>query len=273
MTEHHHDDGLSPAARAALAALRAEDDLPPAVQRRMWSRLADAAAADARADMSQETGARPGRRGALIGLAIAAGLALTVLGLQHAARPVAVAPQGEAAAYGGASPSERAARPGAREGGASPRAPAATAGEAGDLVAPGDGAGAARPDTARPEASPRRRAATSEDPSAAREPVPRDMSDAPAGASPSALAAEAALLQAAQTALAAGDVVAALQQLERHAREFPGGVLAPERAALRVVALCAGGREKEGRAAAASFLRAHPGSVLAGRVRGACVTP
>ena len=86
----------------------------------------------------------------------------------------------------------------------------------------------------------------------------------------SALAAEAALLQRAQTALAAGAPEEALARLGEHAREFPAGVLAQERAALRVVALCAAGRAREGRAEAASFLRAHAGSVLAERVRGAC---
>ena len=89
-------------------------------------------------------------------------------------------------------------------------------------------------------------------------------------ANASRLAAEAALLQAAQTALASGAPAAALLQLEQHAREFPAGALAQEREALRVVALCAAGREREGRAEAATFLRAHAGSVLAERVRGAC---
>ena len=89
-------------------------------------------------------------------------------------------------------------------------------------------------------------------------------------ANASRLAAEAALLQAAQTALASGAPAAALLQLEQHARESPAGALAQEREALRVVALCAAGREREGRAEAATFLRAHAGSVLAERVRGAC---
>jgi hypothetical protein len=47
-------------------------------------------------------------------------------------------------------------------------------------------------------------------------------------------------------------------------------VLARERDALRVTALCAAGRTAEGRAEGAAFVQAHAGSLLAERVRGAC---
>lgn len=251
MTDHPHihDDGLSPAARTALAALRAEDELAAEVKDRMWQRLAAAAASDDLPDMSHGAGRKDQarRRGALVGLAIAAGLTLTVLGLQRAAQPVARAERGEAAAYGGSAAAERAAR----SNGAAASSPA--------TPVPQD----MSPTTARdddPPAAPRRKASTPE----------IDKRDAAPEASASALAAEAALLQRAQTAHAAGDDVAALGLLDQHAREYADGALAQERAALRVVALCAAGREDEGRAAAASFLRAHPGSVLAERVRGAC---
>jgi len=250
---HTHDNALSPAARAALAALRAEDELAPELHARMWSRLA--AAADAPLDMSERTGPKGQvrRRGVLLGLAIAAGLTLTLLGVQRAAQPIARA-RGDAAPYAGPEAVERAAR--SASGAAVPTSTETTA-----VAVPEDMSITAARDPLQPEAAPRRKPAP-------RAPVPGDSSIAAASAS--ALAAEAALLQRAQTALAAGQPAAALVLLELHAREYPAGVLTPERAALRVVALCAAGREALGRAEAAQFLRAHAGSVLAGRVRGAC---
>jgi hypothetical protein len=252
-----HDDGLSPAARTALAALRAEDELADEVKSRMWGRLAAAAESDDLPDMSQATGPKGQvrRRGVLLGLAIAAGLTLTLIGVQRAAQPIARATRGDAAPYAGPETAERAART---------AAPAtASAGTPVVAAVPADISATAAPEPA-PETTPRRKAVE-------RAPVPGDMpSEAAPEASASALAAEAALMQRAQTALAAEQADAALVLLEQHAREYPTGVLAPERAALRVVALCAAGREVEGRAEAASFLRAHAGSVLAGRVRGAC---
>jgi len=97
-----------------------------------------------------------------------------------------------------------------------------------------------------------------------------DAADDGAAGDGGALAAEAALLQRAQTALAAGDPEGALRSLGEHARGFKDGVLARERDALRVTALCAAGRTDEGRAEGEAFLRAHAGSLLAERVRGAC---
>jgi hypothetical protein len=285
MNEHPqpHDDGLSPAARVALAALRAEDDLAAAVRDRMWSRLAAAADEDVPSDMSQEP-APPRRlgRGVLLGLAIAAGLTLTLIGLQRGAQPVAVAPRAGAAAYGGSGATERAARASGRGDGSSTDAGSQAVGGASAVAVPEDRSDPADSGAPRSEPTPRRKAAdrgavpgdmsrTPGTPGAAGTPdaagTPGDVASSPGG---SALGAEAALLQRAQTALATGAPAAALLQLEQHAREFPAGVLAPERAALRVVALCAAGREAEGRAEAASFLRAHAGSVLAERVRGAC---
>jgi hypothetical protein len=303
-----HDDGLSPAARAALAALRAEDELAADVRDRMWSRLAAATAEDVLSDMSR--GAAPtrrlGRGGVLVGLAIAAALTLALVGLQRGAQSVAVAPRAGAAAYGGPDAPERATR--AASGG---RARAASQGAADGSVPADSSIPADRQPVPADSSSPADREPVPEDSSipAADEHVPEDSSipadreprpepgarrkavdrapvpgdmpdvvDAPVmpgehprpDASASRLAAEAALLQGAQTALASGAPAAALLQLEQHAREFPAGVLAQEREALRVVALCAAGREREGRAEAATFLRAHAGSVLAERVRGAC---
>ena len=49
---------------------------------------------------------------------------------------------------------------------------------------------------------------------------------------------------------------------------FPDGVLAPERAAERIVAQCQAGRADA--AAGSRFLASHPGTPLAARVKQAC---
>ena len=262
---HIHDEGLSPAAHAALAALRAEEDeMPDAVRERVWSRLAEAPAiAETRA---------PGRawRGAVIGLAIAAGLALALIELGRGAQPIAQAPRGEAARY------DAAAEVGAGAAQVGGRAGVAGAGGA---IEAGPEDRSERAAAAVPEARSERAAAVPEDRSGrAAEAVPEDRSGragrtGTAGAGAGAgglLAAETALLQRAQTALAAGDPEAALARLGEHARDFKDGVLGRERDALRVTALCAAGRTAEGRAEGEAFVRAHAGSLLAERVRGAC---
>ncbi len=78
-----------------------------------------------------------------------------------------------------------------------------------------------------------------------------------AARSEDALAAEARLLGAVQSALDSGDGARALALLDEHDGRFPAGVLNPESGALRVQALCAAGRVEEARAAAAR-LRASP---------------
>lgn len=275
-----HDEGLSPAAHAALAALRAEEDeMPAAARERVWARLAETSA-------PAEAPGRGRWRGAVIGLAIAAGLALALIELGRGAQPIARAPRGEAARYDGAAPAdERAARRGALSEAGAAQLPAAagevsagTAAAAGHPAVPEDRSGGGV-DTAVPEDRSVRGpgAAVPEDrPGRASRTGAGSVGGAAGGASDEAagdggaLAAEAALLQRAQTALAAGDPEGALRSLGEHARGFKDGVLARERDALRVTALCAAGRTDEGRAEGEAFLRAHAGSLLAERVRGAC---
>ncbi len=84
------------------------------------------------------------------------------------------------------------------------------------------------------------------------------------------VAGEIALLNEAQRALASGRADRALQLLDRHAREFPHGSLGEERAAARIIALCALGRETAARAEIAAFVRQSPESPLLERVRAAC---
>ena len=84
------------------------------------------------------------------------------------------------------------------------------------------------------------------------------------------VAGEIALLNEAQRALASGQADRALQLLDRHARDFPRGSLVEERAAARIIALCALGRVTAARAEAAAFVRKSPESPLVDRVRAAC---
>jgi hypothetical protein len=87
------------------------------------------------------------------------------------------------------------------------------------------------------------------------------------------LAAEARDLRQVQRALQDGDAVRALGLLDAQAGRYPGGVLAEERAAARVVALCQAGRQAEAAPAISAFLRTYPRSPLVGRVRSACRGP
>jgi hypothetical protein len=86
------------------------------------------------------------------------------------------------------------------------------------------------------------------------------------------VAGEVALLNEAQKALAGGHPDRALELLDRHARDFPRGSLTEERAAARIIALCALGRVTTARAEAAAFVRRAPASPLAERVQAACGT-
>ena len=91
--------------------------------------------------------------------------------------------------------------------------------------------------------------------------------------SPTTLEAETRLVRAAVAALHEHDPARALVLLNEHARSYPSGALAEERAAARVNALCDLGQTDNAQAAAAAFLRDRPSSPLAARVRTACLTP
>ncbi len=77
-------------------------------------------------------------------------------------------------------------------------------------------------------------------------------------------------IEAAERALARGKPSLALDELDRHAREFPLADLGQERRALRVLALCAVGRTTEGRGQRSAFLRDFPRSTYRVRVELAC---
>lgn len=87
----------------------------------------------------------------------------------------------------------------------------------------------------------------------------------PASAPP--LAAELAALDAARTSLSHSDPNAALLALDGYARNFPHGRLKIEAEVLRIGALAKSGQTDAARKRAEAFLRRHPDSVLASRVR------
>jgi hypothetical protein len=78
------------------------------------------------------------------------------------------------------------------------------------------------------------------------------------------------LLREVDAALRAGRADAALRMLDERTIHGSAGALAQERAAARVLALCALGRKGEVRAASSSFLREWPDSPLAPRVASTC---
>jgi|HubBroStandDraft_2_1064218.scaffolds.fasta_scaffold283366_1 hypothetical protein len=107
-------------------------------------------------------------------------------------------------------------------------------------------------------------------PSASPNPTPAAVLPIPTPPSATTVEAEMRLVGAAIDALHGGDPARALALFDEHARSFPNGVLAEERAGERVMALCDLDRVADARAAAADFLRAHAHAPLASRVRASC---
>jgi hypothetical protein len=91
-----------------------------------------------------------------------------------------------------------------------------------------------------------------------------------AAALPETIDEEVATLRDARSALRQGHAALAVTLLDEAARRYPDGVLAEDRAAERVFALCASGRVGEARAQAALFLASHARSPYAGAVRSSC---
>jgi hypothetical protein len=87
---------------------------------------------------------------------------------------------------------------------------------------------------------------------------------------PTTLEAETRLVRAGIAALRGGDPAGALDLFDEHARSYPNGALAEERAAERITALCDLDRVDEANRAAAAFLREHSGSPLVARVSAGC---
>jgi hypothetical protein len=86
------------------------------------------------------------------------------------------------------------------------------------------------------------------------------------------LAEETALLAASNAELRGGDATRALKLLDDYDRRYPAGVLREEVLATRAIARCQLGLTPDAasRHAADTFLRRHPASPLASRVRSSC---
>jgi hypothetical protein len=78
---------------------------------------------------------------------------------------------------------------------------------------------------------------------------------------------ERAILEGVRAALDKGDGAKALAQLDKHDREFPGGLFGPESRILRIEALSVTGKEGDALASANEFLESYPHSPQADRVR------
>lgn len=88
-----------------------------------------------------------------------------------------------------------------------------------------------------------------------------------AQAAPAALAAELSALDAVRGSLRAGNPSAALSALDAYSRSFPRGKLGLEAEVLRIDALAKSGQTAAARSRAEAFIKRHPDSVLASRVR------
>ncbi len=81
---------------------------------------------------------------------------------------------------------------------------------------------------------------------------------------------EARLLTDARQALEHGDGAEAIARLDEHARRFPNGWFAADRAAERIIVLCSLGRRAEAVEQATVFLQSRPKSPLTRRVEASC---
>ena len=87
------------------------------------------------------------------------------------------------------------------------------------------------------------------------------------GDGPLSLTQELAALDAARASLAGGEARRALRLLDTYDQSYPHGRLELEADVLRIDAMARSGRRDAARALAEAFLRKHPNSVLASRVR------
>ncbi len=231
----HEIDPLEPELRAILEVERSQPDMPREAAERVLRRVeATAGLAD---ESPQERGAAGGGARSVehgfLARRLPFGMAMFVLGgltgaglyatLQPHARPVAVAP----------------------------RTPQTTLPP---MVPAIDPAPIARP---APAVAPTPAPATAPVPPGSRPPTP-----AGGAGRDTDLAAERALLEVARTALSRGQVDAALEATQRHARRFPRGQLAEERESVWIQALVAADRPAEARQRAAEFRRRFPRSML-----------
>lgn len=293
------EGGLDARAMAALQALRAAEEMPPAVEARVWARVAASVQAEEAWSSGQVRQRR--REWMWAGLAVAAAAGLLLATRAGVVGPLADGEDGEAAVYSG----RAAAATTAVERGRPSAADPAVAGEGGtsghvesdmsegtatnseqaggEADEPRQGSPAPNGETASGAGSPataggagsRAQSAGSRASSRARGTSGSEAASGAgsqaAGSGASSLAQEAEALARAQAAIQGGRADEALSLLAGYAQRFPAGALREEHDALRALALCASSRVREGRAAAQVFLREHGSSALAERVRKGCL--
>jgi RNA polymerase sigma-70 factor (ECF subfamily) len=119
-------------------------------------------------------------------------------------------------------------------------------------------------------------ASTAANRGSAKKPVGPAASDGPVGVASNepgnaeSLEREARFITDARLALQHGNGDQALARLDEHARQFPNGWFAADRAAERIVILCSLGRRAEAVSEAKVFLENRPKSPLARRVEASC---
>ncbi len=243
---------LDPRARELLAAYR-EHEPPLELRERVWSRLEGSADAPAPSN--------PIPRVLGVALGLAAGVVLVFWVVAAVDREV-FAPRSRDAAMQ-AQDDERGGPPArsVRDVHAAPRSRGPSS------PPPSTVSGAA----ATSAVSDHRGAASSPEKTTARRAPPTRRADATSARPGPQLAEEQAVLERGWTALREGQGERALAEAEAHERRFPGGVLEPEREALRVAARCQRSPARATRdELLAAFTRAQPRSPLLARVRAAC---
>lgn len=253
-----------PHAMALLGAYREQEDIPSDVKARLWQRL------DAEPVAAETSPAARPRRAVWIGLAVAAGVALVLLAPRLAEQTGRR--DDSSAAYQGSRlpPVEEAEQSAAvrddADGGEADIVDTAPAPS--EPEAPAEEAGEGEPIEPEPQ---ERGVDRGSSPSKKRHAPKAQPDPAPAAETlGDSLAEETALLGRAQAALSNGKPKQALTALGEHKRKYPDGMLAEERRALMVVALCDSGQVDRGRKQAKRFLAQHPSSGLRDRVAAAC---
>lgn len=271
MSEPQKDDiVLDDDAEAMLAAFRSEEQLPAALQARVWSRVE----ADTDDGMLAPVVVGPWPRRAVVGIVAAAAAVALVwvsadamqatdladpLQATHEARLEQPLGEMSPASDGTATRTHAAGR---AEDGAAAHEDAEASTTLDDVTirlrAETENETETETETkAVPRGRRKRRPPVAEQPDVVRPPR-------------STLGDEIAMLDRARKALLAHAPNKAAAILREHAKAFPKAAMAQERRALLAIAVCEGSGHDAGQGRAKSFLRDHPTAALADRVRSAC---
>ena len=250
---------LSPRTKAARAVYRDTPALGDEARDRLWSRLEASVATEPEAAPARAVRLDVPRTALRLGIALAAAAAILLLlraiDWQSMTGAAEAEPRSQAV-YGAKDDPD----------GGDAKARAASAGERPEPSKPPEHAPAAVP---QPEDDPAPRVQAPEQPAAPTTPDRATRPSPPESKAPpvDTLMEEVRLMGRVRSALDAGNATKALAALDAHARQYPHGQMAEDRAALRPQALCAAGRNAQAAAAARRFLGAHRGSAHRSRVQ------